>query len=562
MTKPSTKASPSRRILAAVLPELAVTLARRRVPGCTDPLVAIVDPESAVVAAVDASAHRRGVRVGQGAAAASVRASSLRMVHVSREEIGSEIALVLEVLSVFGPTVAHRLDRDAELAGDEAPRDPTAYDDTAWVDVTGATALAGGEKALAEAVRARIDALGHPVKLALASGPRIASAFARASSTGLVIARNPEHERRLFGALPLDALSLGPRVHTFFRRVGLRTVAELAALPRAQVSARLEGGAAGRAVLDLLEGRDDVPLLAWTPVRVVKESQAFEEGVSGTEGLVFVLRGMTSRLGARLSARGEATGKLVLTLGLDRGIVRHLAREAEEHGDPSGEPSPDEARGGALAEQVVLAVGIPVPLADPEALLRTLVPSLERVELVAPVVRVELRAEEIAHARRDQLDLSRGRGIDPNRLRHLAAELGAELGEGRVGFVRVLDAHRPEKRAQLVLDGASIRTALTRELAPPSKDAGDALVPMQLLAEPARLERFVVGGRVVIDGRAHRVERVVPLARLEGVEWWVSPVSREYVRVALVSEAEGERSEALVFHDRSAHASFLHGWME
>ncbi|MFO0682168.1 MAG: hypothetical protein U0234_08955 [Sandaracinus sp.] len=550
-----TPARSSRRILAAVLPEVAVTLARRRVPGCTDPLVAIVDPESAVVAAADASARRLGVRIGQGAAAASVRASSLRVVHVSREEIESELELVLEVLAAFGPTVAHRLDRGAEQsAGEASARDPTDYDDTAWVDVTGATALAGGENALAESVRARIDALGHAAKLGLASGPRIARALARASRTGLVIARNAEHERRLFGALPLGALSLDARAHTFFRRVGLVTVADLVALPRAQVSARLEGGAAGRAVIDLLEGRDDVPLLAWVPARVVKEAQAFEEGVTGTEGLVFVLRGMTSRLAARLTARGEATGKLVLRLGLDPGIVRHLAREAEEHA-PAGEE-------GKATDEVVLAVGLPVPLSDPEALLRTLVPSLERVEVAAPVVRVELRAEEIAHARRDQLDLSRGRGIDPNRLRHLAAELGAEVGEGRVGFVQVLDAHRPEKRARLVLDGAAVRTALARELAPPPEDAGDALVPMQLLAEPARIERFVVGGRVVIEGRAHRVEHVAPLARLEGVEWWARPVSREYVRVALVSEAEGERSEALVFHDRIAKATFLHGWME
>lgn len=550
-------ASPStRRVLAAVLPEVAVTLALRRVPGCTDPLVAIVDPESAVVAAADASARRLGVRIGQSAAAASVRASSLRVVHVSREEITSEIELVLEVLAAFGPTVAHRLDRDERsVEAARLDRSPTDYDDTAWVDVTGATGLAGGEKALAESVRERIASLGHVVKLALASGPRIARALALASSTGLVIARNAEHERRLFGALSLAALPLAARAHTFFRRVGLTTVADLAALPRAQVSARLEGGDAARTVIDLLEGRDDVPLLAWVPARVVKETQAFEEGVTGTEGLVFVLRGMTSRLAVRLTARGEATGKLVLRLGLDPGIVRHLQREAEEGPESAADPS-------RVSDEVVLAVGLPVPLSDPEALLRTLVPSLERVVLVAPVVRVELRAEEIAHARRDQLDLSRGRGIDPNRLRHLAAELGAEIGEGRVGFVEVLDAHRPEKRARLVLDGAAIRTALARELASPPTDAGDALVPMHLLPEPARIERFVVGGRVVIEGRAHRVERIAPLARLEGVEWWTRPVSREYVRVALVSEAEGERSEALVFHDRIARATFLHGWME
>ena len=66
----------------------------------------------------------------------------------------------------------------------------------------------------------------------------------------------------------------------------------------------------------------------------------------------------------------------------------------------------------------------------------------------------------------------------------------------------------------------------------------------------------------MVSGRPHRVERVVPLARLERVEWWVSPVTREYVRVSLVAEEGGERSEALVFHDRIGEGSYLHGWIE
>jgi len=87
-------------------------------------------------------------------------------------------------------------------------------------------------------------------------------------------------------------------------------------------------------------------------------------------------------------------------------------------------------------------------------------------------------------------------------------------------------------------------------------------VPTRLLPEPIRIERFVRGGRLVLFGRAHRVDRVAPLARMEGIEWWTRPVTREYVRVSLVAEGSLERSEALVFHDRIAHESFLHGWLE
>jgi protein ImuB len=528
-----------RRVLAAVLPEVALVLARRRVPESRDPLAVVVDPESAIVAAADGTARRAGVKVGQGVAAATVRASGLRIVHVAREEIASELELVLEVLAELGPTVAFRLERERE----GLEMDPTYYDDTAWVDVTGATALAGGEKALVAKAHARIDAIGHRARLALASGPRIARALARYGEEPLVIARNLDHERRLFSALPLHALPLSLRARTFFRRVGLATVGDLAGLSRDQVSARLEADPQARAVLDLLDLRDEVPLVPWTPARIVSEQQAFEDGVEGTEALVFVLRGMTSRLGQRLAARGEATGKLVLGLSLDRSILR-LAR---------GEDAP---------ARVELVIALPVPLVDPDALLRTLVPSLERTELGAPVVALSLVAEDVVRARRDQLDLSRGRGIDPHRLRNLATELGVELGEGHVGFFQVLDAHRPELRSKLALDGVSIRAALAREDAAAAEDIGDALIPTRLLPEPIAIERFVPGARLVVNGRAHRVERVVPLARLERVEWWVRPVTREYVRVSLVAEQGGERSEALVFHDRIADGTFLHGWME
>jgi hypothetical protein len=39
-------------------------------------------------------------------------------------------------------------------------------------------------------------------------------------------------------------------------------------------------------------------------------------------------------------------------------------------------------------------------------------------------------------------------------------------------------------------------------------------------------------------------------------------VTREYVRVSLVAEKDGERSDALVFHDGVAKTTYLHGWIE
>lgn len=523
-----------RRVLATSLPEIAIALARRRLPISTDPIVAVIDAESAIVAAADERATRHGVRAGQSVVAATVRASRLRVAHVTRDEIATELERVLEVLAEFGPTVARRLELEPEIL------EPTVYDDTAWVDVTGATELAGGERQLVLTVRSCVEALEHRPRIALASGPRIARALARFAATSPVITRSREHEKQLLGSLPIEALSLPPRALTYFRRLGLESVGELMSLRRGEVSARLEGAREAQALLDV---RDDAPLHAWMPPRTVFEEQSFEDGVSGVEALTFVLRGMTSRLAMRLAARGEAAGRLTLAFRLDRAILRW-------------------AEGERASNDLSIEVVLPVPLADAMALLRTLVPALERAVLPAPVVSVRLVAEDIARASRDQLDLSRGRGLDPHRLQHLAAELAAELGEERVGFFRVRDAHRPEARSALSLDGRVLAQARERESLERTVRPEDTLVPTRLLPTPIPIERFAPGGRVIVDGRAHRVDRITPLARLEEVEWWRSPVTRDYAVVSLVAEDGGERSDALVFHDHVAQENFLHGWME
>src|SRR5262249_27125631 len=136
----------------------------------------------------------------------------------------------------FGPTAALRL---VETPSD-TPRTPwgDAPFDTVWLDVTGSAHLAGGEEALLAELEERIGALGHRVRLAIASGPRLAQALARWVPRS-PFATSAEGDARAMATLPVQALPLEPETVRFLLQLGVFTVGDLARLPRAKAAARL-----------------------------------------------------------------------------------------------------------------------------------------------------------------------------------------------------------------------------------------------------------------------------------------------------------------------------------
>ena len=75
-------------------------------------------------------------------------------------------------------------------------------------------------------------------------------------------------------------------------------------------------------VLELCAGEDSAPLAAYQPPRTLEEETTWDDAVTGTEPLGFVLRGLAARVSARLCARGEAAEALDVTLQHDSVIAR------------------------------------------------------------------------------------------------------------------------------------------------------------------------------------------------------------------------------------------------
>lgn len=526
------------RVAAIVMPELLAELGRPVRPSSfagaapERPLGVIVRrepaPKVASLDAVDALAHRLGARAGQSVAEASATVAAIDVREITPAAIDAALGRVAELALALAPTVAVAQDQDPALRS------------VVWLDTTGASHLVGGEAALARRLAEEALALGHRARVAIADGPRLARAVA---------SFEPDPERRVvpagqgaaaLGELPLAALGLAPADAAFFARLGVATVRQLARLPRASLGSRLGEGAP--ALLGLIAGHDPTPLTPYVPPVIVREEADAPEGYAATEPLLFLLRGLGSRLAARLGARGQAAAQLELELRYDAGIARLEG----------------------IAPSVTFTLELPAPLVNAEDLLRPIRTKLEAVALTAPVIAIGLTASRVVRAQKTQLDLAhstpRAGGARPGELGALIAELMAELGPHRVGVLGVLDAHRPEARSTL-------RPVLGEARGLPAALATPGVAPSRLLLAPVPIAKACPGARLQLGATAYLAEEVRFVMRLDAVEWWTqSPASRDYARVWLRAEGartmSGQAGQALIFVDRRTHAFFLHGWDE
>ncbi|HET9933754.1 MAG TPA: DNA polymerase Y family protein, partial [Polyangiaceae bacterium] len=370
-------------------------------------------PATAVLSAINEAASRYGVRVGQSLAEAKALVSRLVVRRVPRAAIEQGLSRVAEVALAFGATVA------------------LAAPDTVWVDVTGAAHLFGGEAALLAELVGRVRETGHRVRAALASGPLLAQAFARFGELGgegyLIV--TPSHEQREFARLPVRALALESSVESWLIRLGVLTISGLKELPQAALAARLDEHA-GR-VLDLMAGRDSTPLVPYVPAPTLSEESSWDEGVDGSTPLLFVLRGLATRLGSRLAGRGQAARNLVLEIAAERSIARF--------------------RGAPTSTRIEFS--LPKPLWKSSEIYRIVASKLERLSLPAPSLGLRLEVPELVEAMPRQLELGFWGGSASQALDELPivlAELAADIGEDRIGVLKVADSHRPELASSLV----------------------------------------------------------------------------------------------------------------
>jgi protein ImuB len=179
------------------------------------------------------------------------------------------------------------------------------------IDTTGCAHLFGGERAMLDDMVAKIEGLGFTIRAGLAD--TLGAAWAVAHFGGDTANLLPEGAaRQMLTGFPVAALRLPPETVATLRRLGLRRLSELMALPRAPLAARFGNGVAQR--LDQLLGRLPEPLSPLTYDEPLFARLAFAEPIGRTEDVAAAILHLLGDLEKIMERRGLGARRLVLRL--------------------------------------------------------------------------------------------------------------------------------------------------------------------------------------------------------------------------------------------------------
>ena len=357
------------------------------------------------------------------------------------------------------------------------------------LDVTGIPHLFGGEARMIAEMKSRLAQYGFTARSGMGATIGAASALARHAPG--------QGEDARLETLPVEALRIDANAARTLRRLGLKTIGSLLAVPRAALARRFRGETVGENVLirlDELTGARDEPLNPLNPPTSFMAHRALMEPVISAEGLETVLAGLTGQLCRGLEA--EAKGALRVILKLFR----------------------------TDGSRINIPAGFSAPAADPRHMLRVLKPKLDGIDAGFGIDAMTLEARETAAT------AARQYGFMEEESTLALEQLNDRVlnrHESELVALEAVESHIPE-RAEKPAGPAADAPANKRRRPPPERarrQAQDATArPLLIFAapEPARVIAAVPDGppmRLTWRRVTRRVsksqgpERVAP-------EWW------------------------------------------
>jgi protein ImuB len=313
----------------------------------------------------------------------------------------------------------------AEVAREFAPRIEVCSPTEIVLDLNGLTRLFGDARTIAEELRRTAADRGLRVRIAI-TGTRTASRLLVRHRAGLTIVE-PGNEAAAVAPLPITLLgdldlyripdpeSRIPDQLVTFRRWGLRTLGDLAALPSDDLAARL-----GRQDVDwqrLARGEDARPLVPAVPEERFEQTLELEWPIEELEPLSFVLGRLMEALEAHLAQRDRGAAVLHVRLQLIK--TDGTTREVHER-----------------------SLQLPVAIRDARTLRTLALLDLESNPPPAAIDRVTV-AVDPTPARIVQFSLLTRPLPTPEQLSTLMARLHALMGEERCGAPMTLDSWQP-----------------------------------------------------------------------------------------------------------------------
>ena len=280
--------------------------------------------------------------------------------------------------------------------------------------IVGLGRLIGTPPEIAAVVARRGAEAGIQANLAISADPDTAMLAARHFRGITLIPLDREADR--LGDLPVHVLPAEPELIETLDRWGIRTLAELAALPELGFIARF--GESGERILRLARGETRRSLRVMTAPESYQRRIELEHPQRLLEPLLFVISSLLNEL-----MQGLSFNRVTLKLN-----------------------------------DVPRTLEFPVPVRDAKVILKQLQFDLEAHPPQSAILSVEVQVNP-TEARVLQHGLFIPQAPAPEKLQLTLARLTALLGEGNVGSPELVDTHRPD---------AFVMRAFSAE-APPSK---------------------------------------------------------------------------------------------
>ena len=361
----------------------------------------------------------------------------------------------------------------------------TAVDGTDGIvlDTTGSDHLWGGESALLREIEGRLGALGFSARLAMAPTHGAAWALARFGAVRAIA--TSETLAPLTAPLPARALRLEPETVLLLQRLGLKTVGDIAAVPRLSLARRFVNAPLAQNPLlrlDQLQGRLAEPVSAKTePPRFAVQARLAEPVQDPTP----YLADLCAALCADLAAEGHGARRVTVTVyRTDAEVSRVTASTARAS-------------------------------RDPDHLRRLFDDRLDRIDpgYGFELITLDATVTEALHAVQSGLD---GRADDGAALAQMVDRLSAKLGAPSIRTPSAHASHIPER---------SLAWMLALSQAPQGHDPLPcADRPLRLLDTPEEIHVLYAipeGPPVQFRWRrvSHRIARFTGPERI-APEWW------------------------------------------
>ncbi|WP_217915676.1 DNA polymerase Y family protein [Miltoncostaea marina] len=287
-------------IVAVHIPRLPLLVALLNARRPLDAPVALGPPPGApqVVGLCTPAAEAQGVRPGLRVGEALARCPGLDLVVADPDAAAEAFERTMARLEASGFAV-----------------EPFGLEGAA-LDARGTLRLHGGLDGVLRRVRAALP-VGADGRVGAAPSLFAALQAAREAAPGRALVLEDDEVAAFLASLPVDRLPLEPRLVAALRDLGLRTIGQVAGLPRAAALDRL--GFPGLTAWRLARGEAGRALRPRTPPRPLRASVAFPEPVGALPALEAAARLLLGELAGAAQGRGTALRTLTLRARLADG---------------------------------------------------------------------------------------------------------------------------------------------------------------------------------------------------------------------------------------------------